>query len=239
MPETGIPLLRHEDILTFDEITGFTKVAVSMGIRKVRLTGGEPLVRKGIVNLVKMIAAIKGINDLSMTTNGTLLKHFAGDLKKAGLHRVNISLDAVNPVRYAYITRGGNINDVLDGIRAAREAGIIPVKINCVVMESKNEEDAQEVAEFCKRNNLEIRYIPQMDLVQGHFSEVVGGTGGNCALCNRLRLTSNGKLRPCLFNNIEFDIRETGYDESVARAVEYKPECGSKNSTGAFFYLGG
>ncbi len=107
MPEEGIKLLRHEDILSFDEITGFTEVAVKHGVNKVRITGGEPLVRKGIVTLVKMIADIEGINDLSMTTNGVLLKDFAADLKTAGLHRVNISLDTTDPERFAYITRGG------------------------------------------------------------------------------------------------------------------------------------
>jgi len=239
MPEEGIHLLRHEDILSFDEITDFTGVAVAKGIRKVRITGGEPLVRKEIVTLVKMIAGIKGINDLSMTTNGTLLKHFAGDLKKAGLHRVNISLDTIDPGRFEYITRGGNIKDVFEGIDAVKESGIIPIKINCVVKESKEEEDARDVTEFCIKNELEIRYIRQMDLVQGHFSTVEGGTGGNCALCNRLRLTANGKLKPCLFSDIEFDIREMGYEKAIMKAVGEKPESGSNNLTGGFFNIGG
>jgi len=239
MPEEGIHLLRHEDILSFDEITDFTGIAADKGIRKVRITGGEPLVRKGIVTLVKMIAGIKEIVDLSMTTNGTFLKHFAGDLKRAGLHRVNISLDTINPGRFEYITRGGNIKDVLEGIDAAKESGLIPVKINCVVKESKEEDDARGVTEFCLKNNLEIRYIRQMDLVQGHFSAVDGGTGGKCALCNRLRLTANGKLKPCLFSDIEFDIREIGYEKAIMKAVGVKPEFGSNNLTGGFFNLGG
>src|SRR5664280_2578531 len=133
MPEEGIRLLRHEDILSFDEITGFTKAAVRNGITKVRITGGEPLVRKGIVSLVKMVASIDGIKDLSMTTNGVMLKEFALDLKKAGLHRVNISLDTADPDRFSQITRGGNINDVMSGIISAKDAGLLPVKINCVI----------------------------------------------------------------------------------------------------------
>jgi cyclic pyranopterin phosphate synthase len=239
MPEEGIRLLRHEDILSFDEIAGFTKVAVENGVAKVRITGGEPLVRKGIISLVEMIAGIGGIDDLSMTTNGTLLKNFAAGLKKAGLQRVNISLDTVDPVKFASVTRGGNINDVFEGIKAAGDAGLLPVKINCVIKDNEDEEDALEVATFCRKNGLEIRYIRQMDLVKGHFSTVVGGTGGDCARCNRLRLTANGRLKPCLFNDIEFDIRAMGYEEAMIRAIEMKPECGSINQTGRFYNIGG
>jgi cyclic pyranopterin phosphate synthase len=128
MPEEGIQLLRHEDILSFDEITDFTGIAVKNGVSKVRITGGEPLVRKGIVTLVEMISGIDGIKDLSMTTNGTLLKNFAIDLKLAGLHRVNISLDTIDPARFEFITRGGKIDEVLEGIDAAQKAGLSPVK---------------------------------------------------------------------------------------------------------------
>jgi cyclic pyranopterin phosphate synthase len=239
MPEEGIHLLRHEDILSFDEIADFTKIAVNIGVTKVRITGGEPLVRKGIEILVEMIAGIKGINDLSMTTNGVLLKDFAGGLKKAGLHRVNISLDTVDPEKFTFITRGGNVYDVLEGIAAAEKEGLLPVKINCVIRETENEEDAKGVTDYCLQNSLEIRYIRQMDLVNGHFSAVVGGIGGDCDLCNRLRLTANGKLRPCLFNDIEFDIRELGYEEAMIKAVEMKPECGTNNQTGRFYNIGG
>jgi len=239
MPEEGIHLLRHEDILTFDEITGFTREAVRLGINKVRLTGGEPLVRKGVVSLVNMIAGIEGIDDLSMTTNGVLLKSFAGNLKDAGLHRVNISLDTIDPEKFIELTRGDHLKDVLEGITAAKDAGLLPVKINCVINESKDEENARGVTDYCHRNDLEIRYIRQMDLVKGHFSTILGGTGGNCSLCNRLRLTSNGKLKPCLFNDIEFDIRKTGYEESIRKAVEMKPECGSNNLSDKFYNIGG
>ncbi len=239
MPEEGIQLLHHRDILTFDEICGFTKTAVAGGVNKVRITGGEPLVRKGITTLVGMIAEIKEIRDLSMTTNGVLLKHFATDLKKAGLQRINISLDTVDPLKFTAITRTGNIEDVFEGIHAARVAGLSPIKINCVIKQSKEEEEARSVAQFCKDNDLEIRYITQMDLVKGHFSTVVGGSGGNCTLCNRLRLTANGKLKPCLFSNIEYDIRELGFEKALKLAIESKPECGSTNETGAFYNIGG
>jgi len=239
MPEEGIKLFRHEEILSYDDIVGFTRVAVANGVIKVRITGGEPLVRKGIVSLVRMISGIKGIEDLSMTTNGTLLKKYAGELWDAGLHRVNISLDTVNPEKFRSITRYGNINDVFEGINAAKNAGLFPIKINCVVKDSKEEEEARTVTRFCLDNDLEIRYISQMDLIRGHFSVVDGGTGGDCSVCNRLRLTSNGKLKPCLFSNIEFDIRELGFEKAIKLAAELKPECGSRNETGAFYNIGG
>jgi cyclic pyranopterin phosphate synthase len=239
MPEEGIPLMQHGDILTFDEIRNFTETAVAAGVTKVRITGGEPLVRKGITTLVGMIAGIKGIEDLSMTTNGVLLANYAEELRLAGLHRVNISLDTVDHENFRNITRGGNIQEVFEGIKAARSSGLLPVKINCVIRESKEEDEARAVKQFCIDNQLEIRYIRQMDLVNGHFSTVMGGTGGDCSLCNRLRLTANGKLKPCLFNAIGFDIRELGSEKALEMAIAQKPECGSKNETGTFYNIGG
>ena len=239
MPAEGIKLLRHEDILSFDEIAGFTRVAVEMGINKVRITGGEPLVRKGIVALTGMLAKIEGIEDLSMTTNGTLLKKFAAELKDAGLKRVNISLDTIDAEEFRLITRGGDLKEVLEGIDAAVIAGLNPVKINCVVSHSRNEAKAMQVGQFCESRGLEIRYIRQMDLSGGHFSTVDGGTGGECSICNRLRLTSTGMLRPCLFDNTEIDIRKTGYREALERALILKPACGTKNQSGEFYNIGG
>lgn len=239
MPEEGIKMLRHEDILSFDEIRDFTEHAVKLGVTKVRITGGEPLVRKGITTLVGMISDIKGIKDLSMTTNGTLLNQYAHDLKLAGLHRVNISLDTIDPIKFRAVTKIGNVNDVLEGIKAAKESGLLPVKINCVINTSKEAKEVRAVTAYCKDNGLKIRYIEQMDLVHGQFSLVDGGTGGDCAICNRLRLTANGKLKPCLFNNIEFDIREIGYEKALKMAIELKPECGSKNETSSFYNIGG
>ncbi len=239
MPEEGIQLLKHADILTFDEIANFTRVASLNGITKVRITGGEPLVRKGVTALVRMISDIDGITDLSMTTNGVLLKMFAKELKSSGLHRVNISLDTVDPEKFASITRYGNINDVFEGIEAARKVGLLPIKINCVIADSSDEVTAKGVALFCKENDLEIRYIRQMDLVKGHFGIVEGGIGGDCERCNRLRLTANGKLKPCLFDNIEFDIRALGFEKAFNMAIEMKPECGTVNNTGTFYNIGG
>jgi cyclic pyranopterin phosphate synthase len=239
MPSEGIQLLKHSDILTFDEITAFCRVAIDYGVTKVRLTGGEPLVRRGITALVRMLSDLNGISDLSMTTNGVLLKDYAQELKNAGLHRINISLDTIDPLRFAEITRGGNIGDVFEGIKAATDAGLLPVKINCVIRESKEENEAKGVTAFCRQNNLEIRYIKQMDLVRGHFSTVEGGTGGDCGLCNRLRLTANGKLKPCLFDDLEFDVRKLGFEKAFLSAVELKPSCGTVNSKSAFYNIGG
>lgn len=239
MPEDGIKMLQHNEILSFEEITEITRVAVSLGVDKVRITGGEPLVRKGIVGLVAMLGAIGGIKDLSMTTNGVLLAKYAGLLKEAGLHRVNVSLDTLNPERYRLLTRGGELSDALAGIQAAKDAGLMPVKINCVVRNSATEPDARLVSDYCSRNGLDVRFIHQMSLTEGHFSVVEGGSGGDCNTCNRLRLTASGKLMPCLFNELEYDVRKLGAVKAIRMALENKPSCGSMNLTGEFYNIGG
>jgi cyclic pyranopterin phosphate synthase len=239
MPAEGIQLLRHEDILSFDEITEVVRIAVDMGIRKIRLTGGEPLVRRGITDLVKMIASIQGIEDLSMTTNGILLDKYAVTLKEAGLQRINVSLDTMNAERYQKITRGGSLESVLEGLQKAREAGLTPVKINCVTGEMTDEEDALQVKRFGEENGFQVRFIRQMDLATGEFYIVEGGDGGNCAICNRLRLTSNGMIKPCLFNATGFNVRELGAKEAILRAVENKPGCGTFNPEEEFYTIGG
>lgn len=239
MPEEGIKLFSHEESLTFEEIVKVVEYGASMGLEKIRLTGGEPLVRKGIVSLVGMIAGIDGIKDLSMTTNGIFLDKYAAELKAAGLKRINISLDAIDPAKYSEITRGGNIELVKKGIEAAKNAGLFPIKINCVVWKSSDEKDAREVKAFCDENNLQIRYIRWMNLETGEFSVVDGGDGGNCERCNRLRLTANGFLKPCLFNNVGFNIREHGIEGAFRKVIESKPECGSFNSEGSFYNIGG
>lgn len=239
MPEEGIELMRHEDILSFEEIVSIVKEGVQKGIDKIRLTGGEPLVRKGIVDLVKQIAAVKGVTDLSITTNGILLSEYAQALKDAGLNRVNISLDTLSPSRYTEITRGGDIQKVFAGIEAAKKAGLDPIKINCVVLKNSNEKDAREVADFCVKNGLNIRFIHQMNLQTGEFSVVEGGEGGNCRTCNRLRLTANGDIKPCLFNEMAFNVKQEGIAGAFEKAVTNKPERGTKNQSGKFYGIGG
>ena len=229
----------HDEILSFDEIIEVVKEAVDQGIDKIRITGGEPLVRKGIVDLVSMIAQDKGIKDFGMTTNGIYLDKFADDLAKSGLQRVNISLDTINHEKYKSITRVGDLNMVFSGIEAAKKAGLSPIKINCVIKESSKEKDAQEVAEFCEQNDLKVRFIREMDLEKGQFWKVKGGDGGSCAICNRLRLTSNGKIKPCLFSDLEFDVRELGVKDALGFALGNKPESGTQSIINKFSNVGG
>jgi cyclic pyranopterin phosphate synthase len=239
MPAEGIQLISHDDILSFEEIVAVVKHSVDKGITKVRITGGEPLVRKGIIDLIQMIARIKGIEDLAMTTNGTLLAPMAKALKAAGLRRLNISLDTLDPVKYRELTRGGELTSVLDGIQAARQAGFSPIKINCVIMESSEEPDAIAVKEFAHENGLQVRFIHQMDLETGKFSKVEGGDGGECKNCNRVRLMANGGIKPCLFNDSCFNIKEFGIEGALKKAVEAKPASGTRNLSGMFYNIGG
>lgn len=239
IPQDGVELLNHSDIISFEEIVETIKIAVDFGITKIRLTGGEPLIRKGILNLVKMISKIEGITDFSMTTNGVLLSEYAKDLFNNGIKRINISLDTLNSEKYSQITRGGKIDDVLNGIHAAKKIGFYPIKINCVIKHHKNEPDALAVNEFCQQNGLEIRYIHEMDLKTGHFDVVEGGTGGDCNRCNRLRLTATGKIKPCLFNDLEFDIKEIGIEQALLQAINQKPPCGTINHLNEFNNIGG
>ena len=239
MPVEGINWIEHNKIITYEEIVEIVKKSVSLGIDKFRITGGEPLVRKGIVDLIKMIAVVEGVKDLALTTNGILLEQNAENLAKAGLHRINISLDTINPEKFRKISRGGDINAVLRGIKSAQLAGLSPIKINCVVNNNSLEEDAMEVKKFCKENNLQVRFIHQMNLAEGSFAKVEGGTGGDCKVCNRLRVTSNAKIKPCLFSDMEYDIRVLGIDKAFEMALNAKPEKGTKNLTNNFNNIGG
>ena len=239
MPEEGIQLLGHKDILSFEMITEVVKEALTLGITKIRITGGEPLVRKGITGLVKQIAALEGIEDFGLTTNGIFLADFATPLAEAGLHRINISLDTVDAEKFRVMTRGGDITKVLEGIEAAVNAGLTPVKINCVVRNSSNEPDAEGVRNFCKKNGLEVRFIHEMDLKAGCFTVVEGGNGGDCLNCNRLRLTANGFVHPCLFSDLGFNVKELGIRTALLNAISLKPEKGSVNPVNRFHNIGG
>ncbi len=239
MPAEGVPLKKHEDILSYDEIAEIVKVGAQLGLKKIRLTGGEPLVRRDLHKLVQMISGVGGIEEITLTTNGVFLPQQATELKAAGLHRINISLDTLNPEKFRKITRVGNLDDVLKGIDAAIEADLQPVKINFVRIPGVNEEDEAEVRKFCNEKNLQLRFIRQMNLKTGDFDAVEGGYGGICEICNRLRLTADGYLVPCLHSGLRFNVRETGIHEAFRQAVEFKPEKGIGTESHEFSNIGG
>jgi len=252
MPEEGVSMMSHSGILSYEELYTVAKAAAEMGITKIRLTGGEPLVRLGLADLIRMLAGIETINDISMTTNGTRLAKFAAELKEAGLQRVNISLDTLRPERFRQITRCGNLEDTLDGIDAARKTGLDPVKINVVVMAGINDDEIVDFAAKTVSDGWHVRFIEHMPVtdddgeiklvsvsemknrieslgrLEPHKMEVGNGparyyqlpgaagtigfitpvTEHFCYQCNRIRLTADGKLRPCLLSEDEIDLRE-------------------------------
>ena len=277
MPEEGVPSMRHADILSYEEITRLVRIAAGMGISQVRLTGGEPLVRKGIASLVRSVAQVPGIEGLAMTTNGQLLARLARQLADAGLQRVNISLDTLHPERFRAITRRGELQHTLAGIEAARRAGLEPVKINTVVMRGINDDEVVDFARHTLSDGWNVRFIEVMPLGEGaslagdtyvptdevrtRIEEELGplepaslsgsgparvwrlpgatGTLGFisaishhfCHECNRLRLTANGRLVPCLLSDLEFDLRtplrsgatDAELRDVFRRAIEAKP----------------
>ncbi|WP_258358634.1 GTP 3',8-cyclase MoaA [Moorella sulfitireducens (nom. illeg.)] len=276
MPATGVPLKSHEDILRLEEIVTLARAAGSTGINRIRLTGGEPLVRKNVVTLVRELAKLPAIKEVSLTTNGIFLGSLAGALKEAGLSRVNISLDTLKKERYRYITRRGNLNSVWQGIRVALAAGLTPVKINVVVTRGFNDDEILDFARLAIEEPLHIRFIELMPIGAAAASaggyvpmdeiksrvervyhlepladlatngpavnfKVAGGQGSIgfisamsshfCHRCNRLRLTADGKLRPCLYWDGEIDVKgplRAGASEAelaaiFARAVSLKP----------------
>ena len=239
MPEEGVKPLPHEKILSFEEILEVASYAVAHGVNKIRITGGEPLVRKGIVDLVAQLAKLPGLKDFGMTTNGILLPKFAQQLAAAGLKRVNISLDTVDPEKFKWITRLGDVEAVFKGIAAAQEAGLTPIKLNCVIKNNHNEPDARAVKAFADANGLQVRFIKEMNLETGQFSVVEGGDGGHCASCNRMRLTANGDLKPCLFTDLSYNVRELGVEKAYRQAIQNKPACGSINHLNQFSNIGG
>lgn len=269
MPEEGVPPLSHYDVLRYEEIVRIVRVAVEMGFVHVRLTGGEPLVRKGIVGLVEQLAAIPGLDDLSMTTNGILLARYAEPLARAGLSRVNISLDTLQPERFGQLTRWGRLEDVLEGREAALAAGLSPVKINTVVVRGMNDDEVVDLARLTLEPDWHIRFIEVMPLGQGvlwsgdgvvpsaeirarveaalgtlspvpaeagagpaRYYQLPGAKGTLgfispvtehfCQACNRLRLTSDGRLLPCLLSDMSIDLRtplRAGADDEILRAI--------------------
>ncbi|MGO9597543.1 MAG: GTP 3',8-cyclase MoaA [Isosphaeraceae bacterium] len=268
MPEVAQFLPRNQ-LLSFEEIERFVRIVVPLGIDKIRLTGGEPLVRRDLPVLIEKLAQIPGVTDLGLSTNGILLAPLARALRDAGLGRINVSLDTMDPNRFQQLTRRPGLERVIEGILAAKAAGFHPVKINAVAMKGCTEEDIIPLARFGREHALEIRYIEYMPLDGGLWerekvlfaAEILdrlkreigplqpaasqdprapacdydyadgGGRVGIiaavcrpfCMSCNRIRLTSDGKLRNCLFALEETDIRSLlrcgGTEEEIACAV--------------------
>ena len=164
MPKDGIDKFSHEDVLSLEEVYEIAKVFVDLGVNKIRLTGGEPLARLGIVELISKISKLNGVKDLAITTNGLLLKEFAKDLKDAGLNRVNISLDTLNEDKYKEITRGGNLGKVLEGIEEARRVGLGPIKINTVLIGGFNDDEIEDLVGLTEKEDIDLRFIELMPI---------------------------------------------------------------------------
>ena len=174
MPPEGVPPRAHAEILTYEELAAFARVAAECGISKVRITGGEPLVRHGCAEFVAMLGRTSGISDISLTTNGILLPRFADDLRRAGLRRVNVSLDSLNPARFAAVTRGGRLADALAGLDAAFAAGFSPIKVNAVLLEGI-EDELEAFVQLTREREVHVRFIEFMPLdrrLGGHSSLV-------------------------------------------------------------------
>lgn len=272
MPEEGVEKRRHEELLSFEEIVSIVKASVPLGIRKIRITGGEPMVRPGLVSLVEQLKGIGGIDEIAMTTNGTQLKAMAQPLKQAGLNRFNISIDSLKEDRYREITRGGRLKDVLEGIDAVLALGMTPLKLNTVVIGGLNDDEVMDFAALTLKENIDVRFIELMPVGQAsqwassrfvsndvllekmgillaeqqetgspaRYYRLPGARGRVgfinpishhfCHECNRIRLTSDGRLKPCLHSNDEIDLRSVLHlplsqmTKVIAQAIDRKPE---------------
>ncbi|WP_353096983.1 GTP 3',8-cyclase MoaA [Tissierella praeacuta] len=164
MPEKGVSKFSHEEMLTLEEVYEITKSFVELGVNKIRFTGGEPLVRKGIIDLISKVSKLDGVKDLAMTTNGLLLKEYAKELKEAGLKRVNISLDTMDEKKYGLITRGGKLKNVLEGIEEAKNVGLTPIKINTVLIGGFNDNEIDSFVELTEKEEIDLRFIELMPI---------------------------------------------------------------------------
>lgn len=266
MPESGVTKKEHHEMLSIEEMTEIVRAAHTLGIDKIRLTGGEPLVRKGVLSLCENIKKIDRGIELGITTNGSLLAPMAKELKAAGVDRLNISLDSLDPAIFAEITRGGDPRDVLDGIKAAQEAGFENIKINTVLLKGMNEKEIFDLIRLTRDNELHIRFIELMPLgVAKHWErdrfmttaaaeeylknakllkidgvarvyrlpEHKGTIGLICPLsssfcpsCNKIRVTADGKLKPCLHSEPEINLKGLHGDElteAIRDGIMQKP----------------
>ena len=272
MPIEGVKQVEHDDILRYEEIAKISQVAAEMGMRKIRLTGGEPLVREGLSRLVEMLSSIPKIEEISMTTNGIKLAQYAQSIASAGLGRVNISIDTMKSERFRKITRFGDLSEVWKGIYAAEDAGLTPIKLNVIPMKGINDDEIVDFALLTMSHSWSVRFIelmkfPHNQIMQNlHFisaEEVLeklsslnirplqeSSSPGNgparyyklpdaigeigiispvthhfCDSCNRMRLTADGKLRPCLLSDKEIDIkkalRNSASDDQLREILRY------------------
>jgi cyclic pyranopterin phosphate synthase len=238
MPEEGIPLLPHNDILSFEQIEAVVRTAARMGFRKVRLTGGEPLARRGVADLVAMLGRVQGIETLAMTTNGTMLALIAAALAAAGLDSVNISLDTLDPERYRCLTRRGDIADALAGLDAAIAAGLA-VKLNMVVMEDTSAAEIAAMRDFAAGKGVAMQTISRYSLQAQKGDSAAYDRPPPCSACNRIRLLANGVLRSCLHSDIDVKVDFSDIEGSIARAVGAKPVHGAVSSTMSVGQIGG
>lgn len=241
MPKEGICKKNHGDIVSYELIRKVVEAAIPLGISKIRLTGGEPLVRKGIVDLAASLGNLEGLKSLTMTTNGILLPLYAKGLKKAGLERINVSLDTLDPQKYRWLTRGGDVQAVLAGLDSLEDAGFSSTKINMVLIPGFNEDEVQPMKDFCMTRGLTLQRIHHYQLSDYRSIDfnVEAERPKACHLCNRIRMTADGMLKPCLFSDREFAIDQGNITESLKRAIGEKPRHGSASTQRENWQIGG
>lgn len=272
MPEEGICKKLHDDMLSMEEFEMAIKVAASLGIKKIRYTGGEPLIKNGVVDLIRKTKSIKGIEEICMTTNASLLKSYAKDLKNAGLDRLNISLDTLDRNKFKYITRIGDYDATMEGIEEAYKVGFKKIKINAVLIGGFNDDEIIDLAEITLKKNMDVRFIELMPMTDNkdfdknsyipytvalekikekypnikevkrdkavakyyHIDGALADVGfispvscHFCKECNRIRLTADGNIKPCLHSKDEISIKglnESQMIEKFKEAILMKPE---------------
>jgi cyclic pyranopterin phosphate synthase len=238
MPEEGVDWLPHSQIMSLEDIARVVKAAAKLGFDKVRLTGGEPLVRKGFADLVSMIAAIPGIRTIGMTTNGILLAPVAADLAARGLSSINVSLDTMDQAQYALLSRGGSLDEALSGIRAARAAGL-PVKLNTVVGVGDDPAVLAAVEAFASAEGCSVQTIRRYRLDEEKYDDERFMRPPPCADCDRIRLLANGQLKPCLHGDASVPVDWTNLEGSIVACVHLKPPCGASASAHVVSAIGG
>lgn len=286
MPEEGVEKRAHADICSLEELREMAAAAVRCGVKKIRVTGGEPLVRRGAVDFCRMLAEIPGVEELCLTTNGSLLAEQAVALREAGVTRLNISLDTLKEERFRAVTRTGTLWDVLDGIEAAERAGFEKIKLNCVLLGGVNDDEIADFAALTREHDWQVRFIERMPMGCGRdfgtylpartvlercpeleavshdgvavccrFPGAKGTVGliapmshAFCGECSRIRITADGKLKPCLHSGAEIPLRGLSgeaLEAAIRRGILMKParhhmdETGETETQRGMFEIGG